>query len=199
MVLTVVSQAQTTAPTGVTQNLPDVNVNTTTLKDHIALDVGIFVPLGAVADKLNLDPGFGFDLRFWKGLSSNTFAVVSVGNAWYQLGTQVETDSGIQDLSDYSLTVSPLLGGVGQIIPLGDGLNLLVSLHAGASIIDVKLGTQQPVGYIEDNTYFTVAGSAGFSYPVSTVTSILFTARYMHLFDTEFANIGVMAGASFHW
>lgn len=193
------SFAQTSAPTGITQEQPANNLNTAALRDHIALDVALSVPLGSVADKLDLGPGWGFNLHFWKGLSSSTFGLVSVGNSWFQMGTQVETDSGIQDLSNYSLTVSPLLGGIGQIVPIGGDLSLFVAIHAGASIIDVKEGTRTPIGYIEDNTYFTVAGSAGLSYPVSSVTSLLFSTRYMHLFDTEFASFSIAAGASFHW
>lgn len=192
--------AQTTAPTGMTQGVPDQNLNTATLRDHIAFDFGISLPMRDVAERLDLDPGYGFNLHFWKGISKSTFMIVSVGNSWFQLGTSVQTDSaGTVDLSDYSLTISPLLGGIGQALPIGNGLNGWVSIHAGATIFDVVLGTNTPVTYIEDNTYFSMAGAAGLSYAVTQVTSIITSTRYVHLFGEEYSRLDFVIGASFHW
>lgn len=198
--VTIGVSAQTTAPTGMTQDIPDQNLNTATLRDHIAFDFGISLPMRDVADRLDLDPGYGFNLHFWKGVSKRTFMIVSVGNSWFQMGTSVQTDTaGTVDLSDYSLTISPLLGGIGQVLPIGDGLNGWVSLHAGATIFDVVQGTSVPVTYIEDNTYFSMAGAAGLSYAITQVTSIITSTRYVHLFGEDYSRLDFVIGASFHW
>jgi opacity protein-like surface antigen len=192
--------AQTTATAGSTQNLPDQTLNTAMLRDHIAVDVSISLPMRDVSERLDLDPGYGFNLHFWKGISDRTFMIVSVGNSWFQMGTSVQTDTaGIVDLSDYSLTISPLLGGIGQVVPFGDGFNGWASLHAGVTIFDVVQGTRVPVTFIEDNSYFSMAGAAGLSYAITQVTSIIFSTRYVHLFGEDYSRLDFGLGASFHW
>ncbi len=172
-------------------------MNTSSLRDHIAIDGGIWLPMGGVADRLDMEAGYGFNLHFWKAISENTIMLGTIGNAWYRLGSAVETDSGIQDLTDYSMTTSPLLGGIGQVFPAGD-LRPWAAIHAGATIIDVETGGY-PVTYIEDNAYFTMAATAGVAYPVSQNVSVLFSGRYMFMFGAELSHLDILAGASFHW
>ncbi|MBI2793744.1 MAG: hypothetical protein HYX66_03725 [Ignavibacteria bacterium] len=169
------------------------------LRDHIAFDVGVWLPFGEVGSKLDMEPSAGFNIHFWKVLSENVFVVGSVGNGWLRMGTNAKTDTGVYDLSNYTLTASPLLGGIGYVLSLGEVVNAWFIGHAGATIINVTEGRGPPVTYISDNAYFTLGATLGTSYRVSEVVSILFGARYQKLFgdDLQHADIGI--GASYRW
>lgn len=96
------------------------------VRDHIAFDVGVWLPFGEVGSKLDMQPSVGFNIHFWKVLSENIFVVGSVGNGWLRMGTYAKTDTGVYDLSNYTLTASPLLGGIGYVLSLGEVVNTWV-------------------------------------------------------------------------
>ena len=169
------------------------------LRDHIAVDVGVWLPFGDVVPRLDLKPSVGFNIHFWKAFSDNWFVIGSVGNGWMNLGSAVQTDSGIQDYSAYILTVSPLLGGAGYVLSFGEVVSSYVAVHAGASIINISEGARQPIPYLQNNAYFTVGGTIGLAYRLSEGVSLLTNARYLKMFGEDLQHVDASVGASFRW
>ena len=193
------TRAQTTAPTGDTQGYDyGQTMQSATLKDHIAFDVGVWIPFGALKDRGGIEPGFGLMIQFWKNVTENTFLIVSVGNSWMAMTNQIETDSGLVDLSTYTFNAAPILGGGGHIFHFGE-FRTFVTLHAGATILNLTTTRGLPAAFIEDNTFFTVGGSIGSGYRVAPWASILFTTRYLHMFGEEMSHLDFSLGASFRW
>jgi len=191
--------AQTSAPTGETQGYDyQQNVNAATLRDHIAIDLGVWIPFGALKDAGDMTPGFGFNIHFWKVLSSSTFVIGSIGNSWMSLGARIQTDSGEIDLSQYSFSASPLLGGIGQAWTF-QTYRFWAAAHAGATFVNLTQEKGLPAAFIEDNVFFTVAGTAGGAYNVAPWASILFSTRYVHMFGEDFKHLDFSLGASFQW
>jgi hypothetical protein len=169
-----------------------------TLRDHIAIDAGIWFPFGALATRGEMEPGFGFNVHFWKSVKDNSFVIGSVGNSWMQMRGKIETDTGTIDLSDYEFSASPLLGGVGQVWTVKE-YRFWAAMHAGVTILNVTQSRGLPAVFIEDNVYFTAAGTIGGAYNVARWASILFSTRYVHMFGEEFQHLDFLIGASFQW
>lgn len=166
------------------------------INDHIAVDAGVYLPFGSVANDLGLSGSFGFGVHFWKAFNENTFGVASVGNMFMPLGSDVQTDSGRQDLSNYTLNITPLLGGVGYAFSV-EGLRPFVILLGGAQFVTLELTKNRPAEEFHNQAYFSLGGSAGASYPVNHWLSILATVRYLHMFDAKFDHVDITLGTSF--
>ncbi len=192
--------AQTSAPSGDTQGYDyGQTVQSATLRDHIAVDAGVWVPFGGLTDVGGIEPGFGFMIHFWKTVTENTFVIVSIGNSWMGMTGKVVSDSGeVIDLRPYTFNAAPVLGGVGRTFLIGD-FRAFATINAGATILDLTTSKGLPAAFIEDNTFFTLGGSAGGGYNVAPWATILFTTRYLHMFGEEFSHLDVSLGASFQW
>lgn len=191
--------AQTSAPSGTTQGYDyDQSIQSATLRDHFAIDLGLWLPFGELAERGNMEAGFGFNIHFWKGLSEETFVVGSVGNSWMSMSGTIETDTGTVDLSPLSFSASPMLGGIGQVFTFGE-FRAYASVHAGATFINLTTSQGLPATFIENNTFFTAGIGLGGGYRVASWASILFMSRYMQMFGEDFAHIDLGMGASFHW
>ena len=191
--------AQTSGPTGSTQGY-DYNqtMQSATLRDHIAVDLGVWIPFGELKDRGGIEPGFGLMVHFWKSVTDNTFLIVSVGNSWMSMSGKVQTDTGLVDLSPLSFNASPLLGGGGHVFHFGE-FRAFATIHAGATIIGLTSSQGLPAAFIEDNTFFTVGGSVGGGYAVAPWASVLFQTRYLQLFGENFSHLDFSLGASFQW
>jgi hypothetical protein len=166
------------------------------MRDRIAVDAGIYIPMGQTAANLGLSGAFGLGLHFWKAFSEEGLVVGTVSNAWMPLGTHVKTDSGVQDLSGYTLNLTQLLGGVGYAYTAGDLLPFLIA-QAGVQFATLEVGGYPPSEQFNNLAYFTAGGTAGLGYRVNTWLGILGMARYLHMFGEDLHHIDITMGASF--
>ena len=121
LVLFVGVNAQTVAPSGDTQGYDyNQNIQSATLRDHIAIDLGVWLPFGELADVGEIQPGFGFNLHFWKLITDRTFVIGSIGNSWMSMKGIVGPDTAQVDLSNFTFSASPLLGGHRSGLGLSD-------------------------------------------------------------------------------
>ncbi len=172
------------------------NIYQASFHDHIAIDGGLYLPMGEVATGLGLTGAVGVGVHFWKAVDAQTILVASFGNSWMGLGSSVQTDSGLQDLSGYTLNLTNLLGGVGYAFSHLD-LRPFVIIQAGAQFATLKVGRYPPSQELNNVAYFTLGGTAGLSYPVSERISILGAGRYLHMFGEDLQHIDVLMGVSF--
>ncbi|MCX6140559.1 MAG: outer membrane beta-barrel protein [Candidatus Kapabacteria bacterium] len=165
-------------------------------KDRIALDGGLIFPFGSVSTGLDLKTAWGINLNFWKFISDRSFGVVTIGNSFYSLGGEVQTDSGLIDLTGFTMNATPLLGGIGYAFGDGD-LHPYVIIHGGATFITVNIGENRPSEQINNEAYFTLAGTAGVGYGVTDHLSFMFSGRYTKMFGEDLQSIALLFGVSY--
>lgn len=165
-------------------------------KDRISLDGGLIFPFGDLSKGLDLSTAWGVNFNFWKFISDRSIAVVTVGNSWYQLGSEAPTDSTPVDLSEYSMNATPLLGGIGWVFG-DDVLHPYVIIHGGATFITVNIGKNRPSEEINNEAYFTLAGTAGLGYAISERWTAMGSLRYTKMFDEDLQSISILFGISF--
>ena len=166
-------------------------------KDRIGIDAGLVFPFGDIDKGLDLATSWGFNVNFWSFIGDRTIGTVTVGTNWFRLGSKVPTDSGTTvDLSDLSMTATPLLGGIGYVFGDGD-LHPYVIVHGGATFVTVNIGTNRPSEQINNQAYFTLAGTAGLGYSVSGRITITGSTRYTKMFGEDLQTLSILFGASF--
>lgn len=167
---------------------------TTTFKhNRIIIDVGVQMPNGNDATTLGARNAVGFGLTFWQLFDQRFITMVSFGSSTMQLGTAVPTDSGIQDLSNYSVQIVPLMGGIGYLF---SGMPVIpyVCAEAGVSFLTLNAGSNRPVADFNNEAYFSYGGRVGLGYPVSDNIALQVNARYIKVATVSFGTFGVNGG-----
>lgn len=163
--------------------------------NRILIDVGLQLPQGGDATALGMKPGVGFALAFWQLYNENYIGMLSFGSATMQLGTQVATDSGIQDLSGYSAQIVPLMGGVGYLFT-GMPVVPFIVAEAGAAFLTLNAGKSRPIEGFNNEAYFAYGGRVGVGYPVSDNIALQVHARFIKVATEQFSTLGVNGGIS---
>jgi len=163
--------------------------------NRILIDVGLQLPQGDDAVALGMKPAVGFALSFWQLYDENYIGMLSFGSTTMQLGTEVATDSGIQDLSGYSAQIVPLMGGVGYLFR---GLPVVpyVVVEAGVSFLTLNAGKSRPLEGFNNEAYFSYGGRLGVGYPVSDNIALQVNARFIKISGEQLSTIGVNGGIS---
>ncbi len=198
LVLVVATVAQFCAlPTNAQTDNYDVASNITPMqRDHIGIDGGLMFPFGDIGKGLDLSTAWGMNLNFWKFIDERFIGTITVGNSWYQLGSNVQSDSGIIDLSGYSMTATPLLGGIGYVFGTGD-IHPYIVVHGGATFITVNVGKNRPTEEINNEAYFTLASTLGIGYGIAEGWTISTSARYAKMFGEDLQTIAILFGVSY--
>ncbi|MBS1561506.1 MAG: outer membrane beta-barrel protein [Bacteroidetes bacterium] len=163
--------------------------------NRILIDVGLQLPQGGDATALGMKPGVGFALSFWQLYDEQYIGMLSFGSATMQLGTEVATDSGIQDLSGYSAQIVPLMGGVGYLFT-GMAVVPYVVAEAGAAFLTLNAGKSRPIEGFNNEAYFAYGGRVGVGYPVSDHIALQVNVRYIKVATEQFSTLGVNGGIS---
>lgn len=165
--------------------------------DRIGIDGGLYLPMGDIKRGLDLSTAWGLNFNFWRFIDERIVGVVSVGTSFYQLGTNVPTDSSTIDLSDLSLNATPIMGGIGYVFGTSE-LHPYVMAHAGATLITVNIGARRPSEEINNEAYFTLGGTAGVGYAASARLTITSSVRYTKMFSEDFQTLSLLFGVTYH-
>lgn len=163
--------------------------------NRILVDVGLQLPQGNDATALGMKPGVGFALSFWQLYNENYVGMLSFGSTTLQLGTEVATDSGIQDFSGYSAQIVPLMGGVGYLFT-GMPVVPFIVAEAGVTFLTLNAGKSRPIEGFNNEAYFAYGGRAGVGYPVSDNIALQVNVRFIKVATEQLSTLGVNGGIS---
>ena len=94
------------------------------------------------------------------------------------------------------MNATPLLGGIGWVFG-DDVLHPYVIVHGGATFITVNIGKNRPSEEINNEAYFTLAGTAGLGYSISERWTAMGSLRYSKMFGEDLQSISLLFGISF--